>query len=179
MHKIEIVRYNPKVNKDFLRQFFINFEEEVELKRNIKSNDLKRINNSIDQLFSNLESEKDLGYTPMWNNYPLGFLICHPYSNNASEIIKPGDIEFLKAYLHPKVRGRNIGYAMNNEAINDIKSLKNDGLNYKRIISTIEQTQVENIYLKTKKLGFRELANSMYIEPKTNRVYSTYVKSLR
>lgn len=178
MNKIYILKYNPDINKNILRGLMLKFEEEVEFKRELKNSEKNKITESIDSLLFNFEKGNGICYVASWNDIPLGFLTLHHYKNNASNIIRAGDIEFAKAYLHPKARGKDIGYALNNKVITDLKSLKEE-MDYKRIITTIEDTQRENIYLKTKKLGFREIANSMYIHPKSMRVYSSYAKPLR
>ena len=177
MNKVHILRYDPSIDKISLRELILKFEEEVEFKRKIHPSEKDRIHRSIDAMFENFENDKGTCYVASWNNYILGFLTLHEYNNSASEIIKPGDIEFSKAYLHPKARGKGIGYALNNQAIYDIKQERKEGMNYNRIISTIENTQTENIRLKTEKFGFRLIANSTYNSK--GRIYSTYAKRLR
>lgn len=173
---IQLRQYNRLRDYDAIRKLLFHFEEEVEYKRPIHKSELAKVNEGIDSFLFALGDEQDNCLLAVFNNNLIGFNAYHFYRNHACEHRRYGDVEITKAYVHPMLRQKGIGTSLDTAIIQRMKDIKKHGVFVNRVITEIEDTNMENIRLK-RKLGFTRLTKSNTTLP-NGRSYSLYARRI-
>ncbi|MBT6690097.1 GNAT family N-acetyltransferase [archaeon] len=103
---------------------------------------------------------------------PVGFILCHRYTNAASSYIKPGDVE-IESFVERGERGKGLGKLLKNAATDSIAEMAKGPA---RVLSFVESTNETNLAV-LRKTGFSEIKGSGYTgDP--GRMYSIYARDI-